>query len=71
MNRDEFEFGFDPEEEQEARRPKAGNTGHTFVPAFRQAETEGKRPRRAPLSAESRKRIPIWIWTVILTKKRK
>ena len=40
MNRDEFEFGFDPEEEQEARRPKAGNTGHTFVPAFRQAETE-------------------------------
>ena len=22
MNRDEFEFGFDPEEEQEARRPK-------------------------------------------------
>ena len=57
MNRDEFEFGFDPEEEHEARRPKAGNTGHTFVPA--------------PLSAESRKRIPIWIWTVILTKKRK
>ena len=47
MNRDEFEFGFDPEEEQEARRPKAGNTGHTFVPAFRQAETEGKRPRRS------------------------
>lgn len=46
MNRDEFEFGFDPEEEQEARRPKAGNTGHTFVPAFRQAETEEKRPRR-------------------------
>ena len=30
MNRDEFEFGFDPEEEQEARRPKAGNTGHTL-----------------------------------------
>ena len=47
MNRDEFEFGFDPEEEQEARRPKAGNTGHTFVPAFRQAETEGNRPRRS------------------------
>ena len=47
MNRDEFEFGFDPEEEQEARRPKAGNTGHTFVPAFRQAETEGSRPRRS------------------------
>lgn len=44
MNRDEFEFGFDPEEE---RRPKAGNTGHTFVPAFRQAETEGSRPRRS------------------------
>ena len=71
MNRDEFEFGFDPEEEQEVRRPKAGNTGHTFVPAFRQAETEGKRPRRSTASAESRKRIPIWIWTVILTKKRK
>lgn len=71
MNRDEFEFGFDPEEEQEARRPKAGNTGHTFVPAFRQAETEENVPDEAPLSAESRKRIPIWIWTVILTKKRK
>lgn len=50
MNRDEFEFGFGPEEEQEVRRPKAGNTGHTghtFVPAFRQAETEGSRSRRS------------------------
>lgn len=47
MNRDEFEFGFDPEEEKEVHRPKAGNTGHTFVPAFRQAETEESRPRRS------------------------
>ena len=40
------------------------------LPSVRLRQRENV-PDEAPLSAESRKRIPIWIWTVILTKKRK
>ena len=46
MNRDEFDYGFEPEEEKAGRGQQAGNTGHTFVPAFRQAANEGNRQRR-------------------------
>ena len=71
MTRDEFEFGFDPEEEQEARRPRQGTQVIPLsLPSVRLRQRENV-PDEAPLSAESRKRIPICIWTVILTKKRK
>jgi hypothetical protein len=70
MNRDEFEFGFDPKNRKHAGQRQGTQVIPLSLPSVRLRQRENV-PDEAPLSAESRKRIPIWIWTVILTKKRK